>query len=52
MVLVYHEASDGPGPRATGPDPLFDVGPGPGPLAIAGNLHKKMTLFFVVPGPL
>ena len=25
---------------------------GPGPLAIAGNLHKKMSLFCGVPGPL
>ena len=39
----------GPGPLARTPSLTWA---GPGPLAIAGNLHKKTTLFFLVPGPL
>ena len=40
----------GPGPLARTPSLTWD---GPGPLAIAGNLHKKNDpLFLLVPGPL
>jgi len=40
--------------RAPGPWPgsLVWRGPGPGPRAIAGNLHQKATLLFLGPGTL
>ena len=40
-----------PGLGAPGPDPEFDVGPGPGALAFAGNIEKT-TFFIEVQGPL